>query len=46
MGKWSPKRILLLAAVVCFALETIGLVVQVDLLALGLALGFGSFLVE
>lgn len=38
-------RVLLIAAVVCFVLAAIGFGTRVDLIGLGLALGFGSFLV-
>jgi hypothetical protein len=41
----GPSAILLIIAVVCFALAAIGLDVRVNLIALGLAFAFGSFLV-
>lgn len=43
-GGFGPGRLLLIAAVVCFVLEVVGVEVEVDLIALGLALGFASFL--
>jgi hypothetical protein len=42
---WSLREILLVIAVICFALAAIGLDVRVSLIALGLAFGFGAFLV-
>ena len=45
-GSWGLGDILLLIAVVCFVLATIGLEVRVNLVALGLAFGFGAFLVR
>jgi hypothetical protein len=42
---WGPRSILLLVAVICFALATIGITTSIDLIALGLTLGFGAFLV-
>jgi uncharacterized membrane protein (DUF485 family) len=45
-GKWTLSRILLLAAVIAFVVAAIGVNVQgLDLVTIGLALGFGSFLV-
>ena len=41
---WSLADILLIIAVICFALAAIGLDVAVNLIALGLAFGFASFL--
>jgi hypothetical protein len=41
---WSLRDILLVIAVICFALAAI-LDVRVDLVAVGLAFGFASFLV-
>jgi hypothetical protein len=41
---WSLADILLIIAVICFALAAIGLDVAVNLVALGLAFGFASFL--
>jgi hypothetical protein len=41
---WGLADILLLIAVICFALAAIGLDVAVSLVALGLAFGFASFL--
>ena len=37
--------ILLLIAIVCFVLAAIGVDVRVNLMAVGLAFGFGAFLV-
>lgn len=45
VGGFGIGKLLLIAAVVCFVLELVGVDVEVDLVALGLALGFGSFLV-
>ena len=43
---WGPSSILLLVAVICFALATLGVGVSgVRLTDLGLTLGFASFLV-
>ena len=42
---WGLADILILIAVICFALAAIGLNVDVSLIALGLAFGFASFLV-
>jgi hypothetical protein len=42
---WSLADILLVIAIICFALVAIGLKVDVNLLAVGLAFGFASFLV-
>jgi hypothetical protein len=45
-GKTSLSRILLLLAVIAFVVAAIGVDVRgLDLVAIGLALGFGSFLV-
>jgi hypothetical protein len=41
---WSLADVLLIIAVICFALAAIGLDVAVNLIALGLAFGFASFL--
>jgi hypothetical protein len=41
---WGVSEILILVAVICFALAAIGLKVAVDLVALGLAFGFAAFL--
>lgn len=41
---WGLPDILILIAVICFALAAIGLDVAVNLVALGLAFGFASFL--
>ena len=45
LGGFGLSRILLIGAVVCFVLELLGVDAGIDLLTLGLALGFGSFLV-
>lgn len=46
MITWGPSSILLLIAVICFILAAIGVGVSgVHLTDLGLAFGFGSFLV-
>jgi len=42
---WSLREILLIVAVICFVLAAIGLEVRVSLIAVGLAFGFGAFLV-
>jgi hypothetical protein len=42
---WGPRTILLLIAVILFVAAAIGLDTSLDLVALGLALGFGAFLV-
>jgi hypothetical protein len=42
---WGPAEILILIAVICFALAAIGIDVAVNLVALGLAFGFAAFLV-
>jgi hypothetical protein len=42
---WGLAQILFLIAVICFALEVIGLDVKISLIALGLAFGFAGFLV-
>lgn len=44
-GSWGLSDILLLIAVICFILAAVGLDVRVSLVAVGLAFGFGSFLV-
>ncbi len=47
-GGWTigPQRLLLILAVICFALVAIGIDVgPLNLTAVGLALGFASFLV-
>lgn len=42
----TPQRIVLLLAILCFVLAALGVgLAGLDLVALGLALGFGSFLV-
>jgi hypothetical protein len=43
-GGLGPSRLLLIGAVVCFVLELLGVATDIDLMALGLALGFASFL--
>jgi len=45
MRTWSIGTVLILIAVICFALAAIGLDVAVNLVALGLAFGFAAFLV-
>jgi hypothetical protein len=46
MRNWGPSSILLLIAVICFVLAALGVGVSgVNLTNLGLAFGFGSFLV-
>lgn len=45
VGGFGIGKLLLIGAVVCFVLELVGVDVGVDLVPLGLALGFGSFLV-
>jgi hypothetical protein len=45
MRTWSFGSILLVIAVICFVLAAIGLDVNVDLVALGLACFAGSFVV-
>jgi hypothetical protein len=42
---WGIGEILILIAVICFALAAIGIHTAVDLVALGLAFGFAAFLV-
>jgi hypothetical protein len=42
---WGLADILILIAVICFALAAIGLDVAVNLVPLGLAFGFAAFLV-
>jgi hypothetical protein len=45
-GKWGISKILLAAAVVVFVLAAVGVGIgELDLIALGLALGFASFIV-
>jgi hypothetical protein len=45
-GKWGISKILLAAAVVAFVLAAVGAGIgELDLIALGLALGFASFIV-
>jgi hypothetical protein len=44
--RWGPSAILLLIAVICFVLAALGVgVAGIRLTDLGLAFGFGSFLV-
>lgn len=43
--RFTPSRILILAAVVFFVLKAIGVDTDVDLVAIGLACFAGSFLV-
>jgi hypothetical protein len=44
--KWGISKILLAAAVVAFVLAAVGVGIgDLNLIALGLALGFGSFIV-
>lgn len=45
-GGFGVSRILLIAAIACFAIQALGisLDIDLDLIALGLALGFASFL--
>ena len=45
-SSWGAADILVLIAVVCFALAVIGVDVRVNLVALGLAFGFAAFLVR
>ncbi len=43
---WGPSSILLLVAVICFALAALGVgLAAINLTDLGLALGFAAFLV-
>jgi hypothetical protein len=43
---WGPSSILLLIAVICFALAALGVgVAAISLTPLGLALGFAAFLI-
>jgi hypothetical protein len=42
---WGLGSILILIAVICFIVAAIGVDVRVNLIALGLAFGFASFLV-
>ena len=44
MPTFGPRALLLIIAIVCFALAAIGLRVDVSLVALGLAFGFAAFL--
>lgn len=44
-GSWGLGDILLLIAIVSFVLAAIGVDVRINLVALGLAFGFGAFLV-
>jgi hypothetical protein len=46
MRTWGLADILILIAVICFALAAVGLDLRVSLVALGLAFGFASFLVS
>lgn len=43
-SSWGISDILFLIAIVCFVLAAIGLEVNISLVALGLAFGFGGFL--
>jgi hypothetical protein len=44
--QWGPSRILLALAVLAFVLAALGVGIgNLDLIAIGLALGFASFLV-
>jgi hypothetical protein len=45
-GSWGLRDILLLIAIVCFVLAAIGVEVRINLVALGLAFGFGAFLAD
>jgi hypothetical protein len=45
MRTWSVGAVLLVIAIICFALAAIGLHVSVDLVALGLAFFAAAFLV-
>ena len=46
MRTWGPSSILLIVAVICFVLAVLKVAVSnLNLTDLGLALGFGSFLV-
>jgi hypothetical protein len=46
MRNWGPSSILLAIAVICFVLVALSVGVSgINLTALGLAFGFGSFLV-
>ena len=42
---FTPSRILILAAVVCFVLKALGVDTDLDLVAAGLACFAGSFLI-
>lgn len=44
-SSWGLTDILLLAAIICFVLAAVGISLAINLVALGLALGFASFLV-
>ncbi len=44
IGGFGIGRLLLIGAIVCFVLELLKVATGVDLIALGLALGFASFL--
>jgi len=45
-GRWTLSRIFLVVAVIAFVLAAIGVSVsRLDLVALGLAFGFASFIV-
>ena len=44
LGGFGPSRLLLIGAVVCFVLELLDVASGINLMALGLALGFASFL--
>jgi hypothetical protein len=43
-GSWGIADVLFLIAIICFALDAIGLDVNISLIALGLAFGFAGFL--
>ena len=44
-SSWGLAEILILIAIICFVLAAIGLRLDVNLVALGLAFGFAAFLV-
>lgn len=44
IGGLGIGKLLLIGAIACFVLKLLKVDVDVDLIALGLALGFGSFL--
>ena len=44
IGGVGIGRVLLIGAIVCFVLKLLKVDVEIDLVTLGLALGFGSFL--